>query len=562
MLPLILVLYSLADAETRTVNIPCGEDIDATINADPRDTASRFVLGADCTFAASATIVPSDGDEVACAVAPTFVQRGQAFDPTTRCTVAGAPSVAKVFWPIGKGGAKATVHFEGITITGGDFTGSSATGTGIAEGVMSNSSSHYGIEVRDNDAAGITNAKGTFERVELTNNTLDPNALGFIGAGMKALTEVEVKNSYIHETQGNGLWCDQSCVDSTNHPNGFWVHDNLVVNNGRAGIRFENVGEVAEAGEALIENNEVHGNSLELSRGGIDIRDAQNVLVRNNVFGATTIADVAYLPNSEGVAIRATDSGRLDRPDLWNVDIIDNVLNGELITGCELADEIVYCSEAAAPPPPTDTTPPETTPSAKTADGNIYNSGAWTNKDVTLTLTASDGGGSGVDKIFYNTEGSTNYQEYSAPLSVTSEGTTTISYYASDKAGNQGEAKTFTVKIDKMAPKVTSTVPGANVKGVDPTINVKATFSEDMLVSEDPLVSSITGKTFKLFKQGSTTKLAATVSYDEATDTATLNPTNNLSRGATYKAVVTTGAKDLASNPLAQQYGWFFTIRS
>jgi hypothetical protein len=52
MLSLILAFYSLADAETRIVNIPCGQDIDATINADPRGTASRFVLGADCTFTA------------------------------------------------------------------------------------------------------------------------------------------------------------------------------------------------------------------------------------------------------------------------------------------------------------------------------------------------------------------------------------------------------------------------------------------------------------------------------------------------------------------------------
>jgi hypothetical protein len=79
------------------------------------------------------------------------------------------------------------------------------------------------------------------------------------------------------------------------------------------------------------------------------------------VFGAKTIADGAYLPNSEGVAIRATDSGRSDRPDLFNVDIVANVLNGELVMGCESPDEIVYCAEEAQPPLPTDTTPPLTT---------------------------------------------------------------------------------------------------------------------------------------------------------------------------------------------------------
>jgi Bacterial Ig-like domain len=73
---------------------------------------------------------------------------------------------------------------------------------------------------------------------------------------------------------------------------------------------------------------------------------------------------------------------------------------------------------------------------------------------------------------------------------------------------------------------------------------------------------------FKLFRKGSTNRIAATVTYDAATDTATLNPTNNLRRGATYKAVVTTQAKDVAGNRLdqdgsragLQQKVWFFEI--
>ena len=351
MLALILVFYSRADAQARIVPIPCGQDIDATINADPRATASRFVLGADCAFTASATIVPSNGDEVACAVAPTFEQRGPAFDPTTYCTVVGNSSVENVFRPIGQGGTTATVHFEGITITGGNFTGSSGTGAAIAEGSMTSFSSHYGIEVRDNDAAGILSAKGTFERVELTNNTRDPNALSFIGAGMKARSEVEVKNSYIHDTQGNGLWCDEFCQDSdlASRPIDslepvFWVHENLVVNNGRAGIRFERVGG-STAGETLIENNEVHGNSPDAVRGGISVRDAQNAIIRNNRFGAVTIAGVAYPVNSRKVAIVAADSGRSDRPNLFNIEIVNNILNGETIKGCELPDTIVACAE-------------------------------------------------------------------------------------------------------------------------------------------------------------------------------------------------------------------------
>jgi hypothetical protein len=62
--------------------------------------------------------------------------------------------------------------------------------------------------------------------------------------------------------------------------------------------------------------------------------------------------------------------------------------------------------------------------------------------------------------------------------------------------------------------------------------------------------SSINASTFKLFKKGSTTKLAATVKFDAASDTATLDPTNTLRKGVTYEAVVTTEAKDLAGNQL------------
>src|ERR671910_1248854 len=346
MLPLILVFYSLGHAQAPIVNIQCDQDIDATINADDRGTASRFVLEAGCTFVASETIVPSDGDEVACEVDPTFEQRGPAFDPTTKCTVAGNSSVENVFRPIGQGGTTATVSFEGIKITGGTFTGSSGSGAAIAEGSMTNTSSHYGIEVMDNEAAGILSAKGTFERVELTDNTNDSRALGVIGAGLKARNEVEVKDSYVHDTQGNGIWCDNFCEDSASHPNGFWVHDNLVVDNGRAGIRFENVGQVSTAGGALIEDNEVHGNSYgDAERGGISVRDDQNATIRNNRFGEVTIDGVRYPPNSRDVAIIASDSGRADRPNLSDIHIESNTLNGETIKECELPDTVVECGQ-------------------------------------------------------------------------------------------------------------------------------------------------------------------------------------------------------------------------
>jgi len=104
-------------------------------------------------------------------------------------------------------------------------------------------------------------------------------------------------------------------------------------------------------------------------------------------------------------------------------------------------------------------------------------------------------------------------------------------------------------------PTVESTIPNANERGVARTIDIKATFSEDM--NSD----TITGNTFKLFKKGSTTTIAAAApNYDAATKTATLNPNRDLTSGVTYKAVVTMGVEDSVGNPLAQQYRWFFTV--
>jgi hypothetical protein len=342
----------------RVVVVACGQDLDAIVNADDPMIGTRFQLEGPCTYPVDTMVELNEGDEIAGPQA-TFIERPPAFDPEPTVTIVGSGGLSNVIR------AKGTVRLEWVKIVGGTGQYSSGgsplagTGSGLAMGMASDASTLYAVHITGSDGAGITNAHGTFERIELDDTTQDPNFLGFTGSGLKAITEVEVRNSYIHDNQGNGLWCDVFCHDSVDHLNGFWVHDNLVVNNGRAGIRFERVGEVADAGEALIENNKVHQNSLDLSRGGIDIRDAQNALVRNNVFGTTTIAGVAYLPNTSGVAIRATDSGRSDRPDLFNVDIEGNVLNGEVINGCELPDEIVYCSEQ--PLPPTYTTPPLTT---------------------------------------------------------------------------------------------------------------------------------------------------------------------------------------------------------
>jgi hypothetical protein len=70
--------------------------------------------------------------------------------------------------------------------------------------------------------------------------------------------------------------------------------------------------------------------------------DAQNATFRHNSFGARKIKGIRYRADSRHLAIRFFDSGR--RTDLWNGVAVSNLLHGESISGCPLADSIVRCA--------------------------------------------------------------------------------------------------------------------------------------------------------------------------------------------------------------------------
>src|SRR5215208_855824 len=209
-----------------------------------------------------------------------------------------------------------------------------------------------------------------------------------------------------------------------------------------------------------------------------------------------------------------------------------------------------------SPPPPGDSQAPSA-PTITSPQNNSYDT------DGSFSVSGSAEASSTVE-LFEGTasKGATKADSssgaWSIALSGISEGTHTYFAKATDAAGNTSSASnSVSVTVDKSAPKVDSVIPKEAATGVGRTTNVTATFSEKMMAS------SINGTTFKLFKKGSTTKIGASVVYPDPNSlpyTAKLDPTNSLRSGVTYKAVVTTGAKDVAGNPLAQQYTWLFTV--
>jgi WD40 repeat protein len=114
---------------------------------------------------------------------------------------------------------------------------------------------------------------------------------------------------------------------------------------------------------------------------------------------------------------------------------------------------------------------------------------------------------------------------------------------------------TATYGVDTTSPQVTATAPSNGATAVSPGTAATATFSEPLSAA------TVSGSTFEL-RDASNTLVAATVTYDAATNTAKLQPGASLAYATTYTAKVKGGASgvtDLAGNPLASDVTWSFT---
>ena len=132
--------------------------------------------------------------------------------------------------------------------------------------------------------------------------------------------------------------------------------------------------------------------------------------------------------------------------------------------------------------------------------------------------------------------------------------TCTVTNGVKDATGNAMAANhtwSFTTGSlpDVTRPTVVLTSPLSNAVNVSLSSNITATFSELMDNS------SINNLTFTV-KNG-LVAVAGAVTYSGLM--ATFNPTANLVSGTTYRATITTGAKDIAGNTLISNYEWDFT---
>jgi trimeric autotransporter adhesin len=172
---------------------------------------------------------------------------------------------------------------------------------------------------------------------------------------------------------------------------------------------------------------------------------------------------------------------------------------------------------------------------APTAAVNVK-SGLY-NATQTVKLTMNKNG-----TIYYTINGktpTTSSTKYTGPISIKS--TTTLKYLAVDLAGNKSPVYTNTYTIDKTAPKVTSTTPKNNTKGVSLSTAITIKFSEKITKSTN--FSKI------YIKNISTGKIAKSTITSISGNTLTLKMTaSRLSLNSYQIYIPTSSVKDTSGN--------------
>jgi hypothetical protein len=208
--------------------------------------------------------------------------------------------------------------------------------------------------------------------------------------------------------------------------------------------------------------------------------------------------------------------------------------------------------DATAPPSPTISSPLN---NSFDTDGNVTVSGA---AEPGSTVQLFEG------QTSRGTTPADSSGAWSMTLSAVGEGAHTYSARATDAADNtSGPSNLLTVRIDTTSPTVVGTTPLNRAANVGLGTNLTATFSEKMKAST---INTTTFKLYRVKSDGTQTQITNTVvSLSSDGLKATLNPfgtsVTQLAKNTRYKGVLTTGTKDRAGNPLAQQNTWTFTTR-
>jgi hypothetical protein len=193
-----------------------------------------------------------------------------------------------------------------------------------------------------------------------------------------------------------------------------------------------------------------------------------------------------------------------------------------------------------------------TSPTSSAVASPLPNANGWNRSDVTVTISATDLSGSGVKQIQYALAGAQNtgamtISGSTATLIISNEGTTTVTYYATDNVGNLEAAKTLSIRLDKIGPVVTfaAATPAPNAAGWN-NANVSVPFAVSDSLSGVETVSS--ASPLVLTAEGSAVFASVTVTDRAGNSVTSTSPSVKIDKTPPLIA----GAR----SPLANANGW------
>jgi len=415
------------------------------------------------------------------------------------------------------------IESDGIILDG---NGNTLTGTGSGFGIFFDGKT--GVTIKNlkvkNFASGITVYNSSNNNLPSNHNILD-NSLSEnqIGIYLSNSNSSTLKNNTVSNNSGWGIALASNANNNTVMGN--------TISNGLYGVYILDF-----SNNNLIINNTVSNNS------GYGIyltnHSNSNQIYNNNFIGNYIQAyDISSAVNVYNLAAPTGGNywSNWTSPDSNNDGFVDPF---NFSGGTDYLPHVCPIGSGSTP----DTTPPVTTANLS---GTLGNNG-WYISNVVVTLNATDtggtcGGGGTVSSTEYGFDGA-SWNTYTAPVTVSNEGSTTIYYRSTDSAGNVELAKTQPVKIDKTFPTITgvaTTSPNANgwYKN-DVTIHFTAsdsvsgldTLTSDVILSTEGTNQSVSGTATD--KAGNSASVSVSgINIDKTSPKITLNtPTE----GAAY----------------------------
>ncbi|HET9218743.1 MAG TPA: right-handed parallel beta-helix repeat-containing protein [Terriglobia bacterium] len=207
-----------------------------------------------------------------------------------------------------------------------------------------------------------------------------------------------------------------------------------------AGQNAVTCGTLNSASVPIFQFNDVFAvSALAYSGSCVDQTGVNGNISQDPIFRDISAADYHLMSGSPAI-----DAGTSNLAPSTDLDGVGRPADGD-------ADGVAKFDIGAYEVPLVDTIPPVTafaiTPNP--------NSAGWNNTNTMVNLTASDSG-SGVQSIRYSLAGAhtspVTISGNPAAVSLTAEGSTTITYSAADNAGNVEPSKSVTIMLDKTAP--------------------------------------------------------------------------------------------------------------